>query len=81
MKVCVHCWHYTSGYTDGMAVAGKDTFRCCYCGEFVTKSWTVVPDPQHGAWVDTRIKRYDGGWSSNQLPPRQPDMVTKRGRQ
>ncbi len=63
-----HCWHYTSGFMNGLAIAGQDSFRCCRCGEFVAKKWTMQPDPAHGPFCDMKTRVYEDGWTQEPQP-------------
>ena len=58
-----HCWHYISGWTNGMSTEGADRFKCCYCGINVEKKWTPGPDPAHGPYHAEPIRRYEKGWT------------------
>lgn len=45
---CSHCWHYKTGWTDGMAMTGTDSYVCCRCGTPELREWHAKPDPAHG---------------------------------
>ncbi len=65
-----HCWHFTSGMSN--FAGGSDTFRCCRCGEFITKAWRPQPNPKHGPYAaNNDIKVYEGGWH--------PESAAERG--
>lgn len=55
----VHCWHYTTGYTNGLGNEGADTFVCCHCGTSSVRQWHTAPDPRHGKWFLVTRKVYD----------------------
>ena len=54
-----HCWHYASGWTNGLSSAGEDTDICCYCGAKRKRAWKAGADPNHGSFVANSIKVYD----------------------
>lgn len=54
-----HCWHFVSGYTNGLQTSGQDTEVCCHCGATGDKSWSSEHDPKHGPHIDTRVRKYD----------------------
>jgi hypothetical protein len=56
MTDCAHCWHYKTGWTDGLAMAGHDIYVCCRCGKDEDRDWHTKIDHAHGPFAPDSVR-------------------------
>lgn len=64
-----HCWHSTgTGLSWGISTGGSDNFRCCHCGQNITRDRQVVVEKVlgHGPYETRTVTTYD--WPTSKCP-------------